>query len=458
MDHKECKGAINRIYAPKDKIFEAMEHGIKQANGHNVKPFNRKRNILVSSMTAAAVAGLTLASGFINPNMNHVLAEAPLIGKIYQEFGDTMGMQLTQQHAVKELNKSLTRNGITVKLSSAYFDGNVISVIGHVSGDLKKGMNEKGELSFDLNVEDGKGDNDPWLNGMVKDIRKKGKGYDFQWKLYYPYETINDDFTLPVTIHDINGIKGDWKFNIPVEQKNYRTVALSESKNDETDGVKIDMKELRIGKAYSSLTYEVVTKNKGDRISTSSAVNDFILRQKKAPDGYHTVKKAVFEKLDGNKELTIKPILSVADPAVSHSLSDHSFTLESGRTDMGLKVNSVKHQGNSVVIDYNFQNPPEGYNFTELKNNLQYEFMLIDKGYLDKIDLANPVPLENHSISKNHVQLLDKSSYHFQSTFPLAGDEKMDGFKLENTMLQFNFYSFIRDKDLEPISIEIPEQ
>jgi hypothetical protein len=60
--------------------------------------------------------------------MNEVLAKAPLIGGIFQEFDDAMGVELANQDAVTQLNQSLTKHGVTVKLTSAYFDGNVVSI------------------------------------------------------------------------------------------------------------------------------------------------------------------------------------------------------------------------------------------------------------------------------------------------------------------------------------------
>ena len=42
----------------------------------------------------AALLGITVASGFFNPTMNNVLANAPLIGAIFQEFNDSTGVDL----------------------------------------------------------------------------------------------------------------------------------------------------------------------------------------------------------------------------------------------------------------------------------------------------------------------------------------------------------------------------
>lgn len=88
--------------------------------------------------------------------MNNVLANAPLIGGIFQEFNDQRGLNLASQNAVTQLNESVTKNGVTVKLTSAYFDGSVVSITGFVDDGVENGRNEEGEVSFDVNFENNK--------------------------------------------------------------------------------------------------------------------------------------------------------------------------------------------------------------------------------------------------------------------------------------------------------------
>ena len=127
--------------------------------------------------------------------MNSVLASAPLIGGIFQQFNDKTGMELAHQQAVTELDQSMTKNGVTVKLTSAYFDGVAVSITGFVDDGVEKGQNEPGEVSFDVNYGDGQGDRDAWLSDRSSTVKKVKGGYDFQWKMNYPYETILFLFT-----------------------------------------------------------------------------------------------------------------------------------------------------------------------------------------------------------------------------------------------------------------------
>lgn len=467
MDNKEVKSAIEKIVVPKEKVFSAIDKGLKMSGqGRKIK----KKKVLAGSSAAAALLGITIASGFINPTMNKVLANTPLIGGIFQEFNDSMGVELANQDAVTELNQSLTKNGVTVKLTSAYFDGNVVSITGFVDEDVEKGHNEKGEVSFDMNFEHNKGDNDPWLNGKSTDIRKVKGGYNFQWKMEYPYKSFQENSTLPITIHNINGIKGEWNFDIPIQQEKNSTLVIDQEQGYPDDDFKIRIKEVLTARASSSLIYETVEKYKEDEIYILKAIdnkgkvyrfgNGISLEEAALEDGYNSTARTKMTKLNSNTTLlTFYPQLSVADPKVQQLLDKKSFTLKSKRLNLGLQVNDVTQKGEKLVIDYQLTGLPKNLSKGKLEiiyHNLKYLFWLVDKEYLIKIDPENSWPPKNHGIHLNKVKMIDKETAHFQSTFDLNGEERIENFKLENTMLLFDFSSLVPAKELKPFTVVLP--
>ncbi|MGJ7919107.1 DUF4179 domain-containing protein [Neobacillus sp. LXY-4] len=466
MDNKEFKTAIEQIPVPKDKVFSAISKGLnKDVNGRS-----KKKKVLAGLATTAALLGITVASGFVNPTMNKVLANTPLIGGIFQEFNDATGVELANLNAVTELNQAITKNGVTVKLTSAYFDGNVVSITGFVDENVEKGHNEKGEVSFDVNFEHNKGDNDPWLNGMSTGVKKVENGYNFQWKMEYPYKSFKENYTLPITIHNINGINGEWKFDIPIKQEKNSTLVFNQEQGYQEDGFKIRIKEILTAKASSSLIYETVEKYKGDDIYILKAVdndgkvyrfgNGTSLEESKQEDGYHNTVRTEMTKLNSTiTSLTFYPRIHVADPKVEQLLDKKSFTLKSKRLNLGLQVNDVIQNGGKLVIDYQLTGLPKKLSKGKLdiiNNNLEYAFWLVDKKYLTKIDPENPWPPKNHGIPFNKVKMIDKETAHFQSTFYLNGEETIENFKLENTMLLFDFSSFVPAKDLKPFTVVLP--
>jgi hypothetical protein len=467
MDNKEVKSAIDKIVVPKEKVFNAIDKGLKMS-GQGRK--TKKKKVLAGSAAAAALLGITVASGFINPTMNKVLAKAPLIGGIFQEFDDAMGVELANQDAVTQLNQSLTKNGVTVKLTSAYFDGSVVSITGFVDEGVENGRNEKGEVSFDVNFEHNKGDNDPWLRSKSNDIKKVENGYNFQWKMEYPYKSFKENFTLPITIHNINGIKGEWNFNIPIQQEKNSILALNHEKGYPDDEVKILIKEILTAKASSSLVYETVEKYKGDDIIISKAVDDkgnvyrfgnqTVLEDSEQEDGYHSTVRTEMSKLNSSAtSLTFYPHLSIAVPKVEQLLDKKSFTLKSQRLNVGLQVNEVTQKGEKLVVDYQFTGLPKNLSHHKLdiiNHNLEYAFWLVDEKYISKIDPENPWPPKNHGTPFNKVKMIDKATAHYQSTFDLNGDEKIKNFKLENTILLFDFSTFVSSEDLKPFTVDLP--
>lgn len=467
MDNKELNDAIEQIPVPKEKVFNAISKGI---NKDVDRGYGKKKKVLAGVTTTAAILGITVASGFFNPTMNNVLANAPLIGAIFQEFNDTTGVDLDYQNAVTELNQAITKNGVTVKLTSAYFDGSVVSITGFVDEEVENGRNEKGEVSFDVNFEHNKGDRDPWLNGKSTDIKKVDNGYNFQWKMEYPYKSFNENFTLPITIHNINGIKGEWNFNIPIQQDKNITLALNHEQGYPEDGVKIRIKEILTAKASSSLVYETVEKYKRDEIIISKAVDDkgnvyrfgnqTDLEDSEQEDGYHSTVRTEMTKLNSSAtSLTIYPQLNIAVPKVEQLLDKKSFTLKSQRLNLGLQVNDVTQNGEKLVVDYQLTGPSKNLSQHKLdiiNHNLEYAFWLVDEKYISKIDPENPWPPKNHGIPFNKVKMIDKATAHYQSTFDLNGDEKIKNFKLKNTILLFDFSTFVSSEELKPFTVYLP--
>ena len=146
------------------------------------------------------------------------------------------------------------------------------------------------------------------VEGKSNDIKKVENGYNFQWKMEYPYKSFNENFTLPITIHNINGIKGEWNFNIPIQQEKNSTLALNHEQGYPDDEVKIRIKEILTAKASSSLVYETVEKYKGDDIVISKAVDDkgnvyrfgnqTVLEDSEQEDGYHSTVRTEMTKLN----------------------------------------------------------------------------------------------------------------------------------------------------------------
>lgn len=187
--------------------------------------------------------------------------------------------------------------------------------------------------------------------------------------------------------------------------------------------------------------------------------NGTTIEESKQRDGYHKTIRTEMTKLNSKIDsLTFYPQISVADPKAEQLLDKRTFALKSKRLDLGLQVNDIKQKDGKLVIDYHLTGFPKELSKDKLEmieNNLQYEFLLVDKEYIGKINPENPVPPKNHGIFLNKVKTINKKTMHFQSTFDLNGEYKIKNFKLENTIMQFDFSSFVPAKDLKPMAVNL---
>lgn len=459
MDKKKIIRAIENIEVPKDKVFKSIEKGI---NTQKIK----RRKVLRHTAAIAVILFISFILGLYNPTMNKVLANTPLISQIFKGFNDSIGVILANKNAVTELNQSTKKNGVTVKLTSAYFDGNMVSITGFVNNKVDSGHNEKGEVSFDVNFNHSKGDHDSWTNGMTTRLSKVNKGYNFQWKVDYPYKKIKKRFNLPITIHSINGIKGEWKFNIPIQQEKYRTDLLIKNKNYPKYNLKINTNKILTGKATSSLIYQTEKIYKNDDIYIMKAVdnnqniyhfeNGTTLFEKMKGNISHSTIRVGMDKLRADStKLTFYPQLTISEPYVNHQFADHPFMIKSKRSKLAMKVQQIRRVNNQIIIDYHlmgFRGKLNKHRLDIIANNLQYSFRLIDNRYLNGKEDAYSPGLTNHSVSHNKVKIIDGKTISYQSTFNIAGEEKIENFNFKNTILQFDFTSFISAKNLAPIT------
>ncbi|WP_180350017.1 DUF4179 domain-containing protein [Bacillus sp. D386] len=473
MEEKDLKNAFNQIPVPKERVLKAIDDGLNQVV-HEKKRRQPKKKLLYGGVASIAILSLTISSGFIIPSLNKVLAKAPIVGGIFKDFNDPLGIELAEQNLVTELNKTSTKKGINVTLTSAYFDGYIVSITGHVDGDIKKQSNEESEeLSVDENFENYEGDADPWFNGQSTVYKKKGDGYDFQMTLNYPYEELKENYTLPLTIHSINGVDGDWRFSIPISQEKNKATAIDYTKNYPNENVQIKVNELLFGRISSTVMFETNTEYEKDEIYIWKATDHKgkeldignSVRFNKGIDGeVREFRRSTIGNLNQDvKTITFYPHLERSEPLAEKDLATGtSFTLESQRSNKAIRVNSIKHEQDKLIVDYQvlgFPKSLKGENYDRLLHNLGYQFNIIDP----RIDLDDDWPFYIH---RNHVEVLNKDTMHFQSVFDLSGEvvyegdmvQKITNFEMDHAILQFDFNSFLDTVELEPFTVKIPQK
>ena len=141
---KQKQDLKNRILTDIELLESQGKH--KLVYKRNPRPF------VVSAVLAATII---ISSSFISPTISRVMADVPLLGKIYLSFNDLVGRNLESQKLITALNETSSNKGIDVSITSAYYDGAIIGVTFNVKGDLKTEKN--GEVFGFYEIFDGKG-------------------------------------------------------------------------------------------------------------------------------------------------------------------------------------------------------------------------------------------------------------------------------------------------------------
>ncbi|MGG4488203.1 DUF4179 domain-containing protein [Metabacillus idriensis] len=424
MDKKWFENQMAEIELPEDEVFAAVSRGIMA--GKEQKRKKSRYSVKSAALFSAAAASILLASGFIFSPVTNVLASVPLLGSIYENFSLSIGKELATADLVTELNEKAASNGVSITLTSVFFDGNVVGVTFKAEGDS---LPEKWE----------EGPNDPasgygyyLFNGSEAEqwpgshsgIVKTKDGYIGSMEFYYQGKELPADFTLPLTFESMAGQKGEWKFDVPVKRIPSEKAAVNaESKiGDE----KLVIHSVTKGKATTLLEYETVLSDEHDSVSfrvKDGQGNELPLSHgdvihSEARNGkVYTVQRYLFSAglSDETEYLMVYPEIERDEPRTLAPVVSAPFTAESKRFGYELQVEKVTEKNNRVVLDYRIKH----VNGADYKQDILQNFA-------DSISLQK----EDTFIYGNNAKLIDPESLHFQSYFNVAADVDLDDYSL----------------------------
>ncbi|MED1864105.1 DUF4179 domain-containing protein [Fictibacillus nanhaiensis] len=236
------------------EILSAIQIGMQE--GKRIKRKETlKARIKVSMWMSGIAASVVLVSGFVFSPINTVLADVPLIGKLYEELDIKIGKELAASNLVTEINQKASSNGVDVTITSAYYDGNVIGVTIKAEGkDLSVEAMDK-EHSPESGYTIGGADKDQ-LVGLRGPLQKLKEGsYVAALEFELKEKELPKNYTLPLHFTLIANKKGDWNFSVPVKQLPVETMKLNENSTTKDGLHKVNLNKLSIAKATSTLYY-----------------------------------------------------------------------------------------------------------------------------------------------------------------------------------------------------------
>ncbi|MCI2171010.1 DUF4179 domain-containing protein [Schleiferilactobacillus perolens] len=176
----------------------------------------------IGVLTAVAALFLLTLGGIFNPAMNDVFAKAPLVGQFFARFSDSdlFGVTVQNHAGTQKVNGQATVNGITLKLESAYVEGQTVGIEGIATGL----HNEKDD---NFNIKLGKAAPKSFEEKTFE-VRPLGKGkYYFALSGQLNTADSQKQVHLPITITRFLGQKGPWVFNFKLTPSRATTTALT---------------------------------------------------------------------------------------------------------------------------------------------------------------------------------------------------------------------------------------
>ncbi|MEK5382824.1 DUF4179 domain-containing protein [Niallia sp. FSL W8-0635] len=470
MIKKPIKQEISEIEFPKHEVFHAINKGLKRGRREKrmaTKSSSIKKWGIISSIAASAF----LTSGLLFAPVTSVLAAVPIVGPIYEKFSMQIGVELLENNLITQLNKEAKSNGINMIITSAYYDGNVIGITFKATGDkisLDK-IGDKGpETGYSFHLFNGK-EQQQWSASMTA-LEKMEDGYVAAVEFYNPDANLPEDYTLPLTFTSITGVKGSWRFDIPVKQIPSETITTTgESIFKEDKDYSIHIDSVTKGKATTLLNYKTtfpltgqndeiiltVFDNKGTRLTKSHAD---ILSVKQLDNVIVKDTRELFTSKikESATALIIQPeIRQYEEDTVSSLEKTSPFVIESKRFDYQLKVNDIKQSGKLLIIDYTILNVNSKEFRKDIIQNFADFIKLIknDQIFKDENGELDLNKMLEHQILSNEAKLIDRTNLHFQSIFTINTDEfDKNEYSL---MVPFGTLSSNKPIKMEPLEIEL---
>ncbi|WP_458105325.1 DUF4179 domain-containing protein [Bacillus sp. PK3-037] len=371
MEKHQVKQLYDDIAVPKRALKKAIHQAVVRVeNESNTRRRFKWARTITNGMAVAAVIGiLYLTSGLFLPSVNKAMGSIPIVGQIYKEFQDKVGLSLFKSNLVTALNEKAESRGITVSVNSSYYDAGQL-VYNFTVDNLQS---DEKELSYNVSKASF---NDNFSIDLDSLMLKKlnNKQYAGQLRLYTKGAEIKNGDTTPFVITHINEIQGNWSFKLPITKKNASYLESSKVVSVHHNRYQFSNIQVENGKLGSVLqftidyqgiakhdtveinevkddlgnTYEMTSSNieLGDR----KKVNERTVRAK----GQTQLKSPINPKA---KKLTlIANIKSEAEVSEIVPLNAEMpfHVSETNHQNIGIEINNINQKGRKVMVHYRF--------------------------------------------------------------------------------------------------------
>lgn len=454
MDKKHFQAEYDKIEVPSEDVIKAIQNGMMKANQDGIAPIQNKRR--KSTFIFSVVATLFISSSFISPTLSHVMADVPVLGNLYGHFNDLVGRSLSAQQLITELNETARSKGIDVTITSAYYDGAVIGVTFHVEGNVKS--EENGKLMAIYEIFDGKeGISD---SKEVVYMEPSGNGYSGSIQLNYPKAKLPADTTFPLEFKNIGDNEGNWKFNVPIKQLDFDTIATNVETSNKNADIQINFDSVIAANASTSINYTATFPKEKDQLrlevyddkgNVIPLLSDGIDLDSNKTEEHITVlgRTIIPESLKGKTDyLEIHPKVALFEEDQFIKLDQQTpLSISLNRQNLSVNVEKMNLQEDTFSIDFQVNNGNIGnWDLNFFKDYANNDITLVKE--TEKKIYEKPI---EHSIT-----VLDEKTLRFRSTFDIS---TIKNFNMEDYIIRVNLYTLSANipLELEPVKIILNE-
>lgn len=468
MNRKWFDQQWDGIEVPQDETFAAIRKGIDQGKKEKMrrKKKSRLKATTVMSSTAAAVF---LASGLFFSPMTEVMADVPLLGPIYEKLHFDIGKHLSDEHLVTSLHEKATDNGVSVTLTSAYFDGNVIGVTFKAQGN---GLSEDAidsdqgpDTGYEYYLFDGN-EQKQW-SGSMAGLKKTNQGFIGAMEFYSPKEQLPKNFSLPLTFTFMAGQKGTWKFDVPVKQIPPERINIENAQSTTKNGdYSIIMDSVDKGKATTILNYTTIRPGVGhqdtirinafdDKGKPLSKSHGDVLGIKKKNGTVQIRERFLFTSKisDDAKYLMVYPEVVKDEQDTFKTMKKATpFEIKSKRFNYKMVVNKIKRKGDRLIVDFHLKNVDTNHFKKDVIQNFA-DMIEIAKSDSIKID-GSGEPEDYSGFLSARSKMINEKTLHVQTVFNIKNPNEFN-YRDYSLKVRFGIFSGNDPIKMDPIKIDL---
>jgi archaellum component FlaF (FlaF/FlaG flagellin family) len=432
MEKNSFQKAFEKIEVPKDEVLEAIKLGKHRASQSTYKDRRDAKKVVYSGVAAATII---LSSTFISPSISYVMAEVPLLGRVYESFNDAIGRSLQSQNLITAINEKASTRGIDVSITNAYYDGAVVGVTFNVKGRMK--TEENGQVVGFYEIFDG----DEGISDSKELVYMEptDDGYVGHIQLYYPKADLPSESTFPLEFKRIGEKEGSWRFNVPITQLSYETVKINEETSEEFSDVKVHFDSIIAGKASTAINYTAIFPiegkndqvrleiydNKGEQVNTSMdgiALETIEENDKVIVKGRSIIPQSL---LGVTSYLEVHPKVAITQKDQFVPLNAViPVEIKADRQNLAVNIEDINVDGDSLTVNFQVNNGDEmGWDFNFYKDFARTSVIMVKES--EKEMYKEPI--------KHSVKTINKDKLRFSSTFDIS---KLDDFSINEYVIR----------------------